>query len=410
MDSGLKLNEILTIFIPSYNRSEKLKRALSSIKEEKERSEYGKYVKVLVVDDFSSEPIEFIIDEFRKVMDIEFHLHKKKCGVAELAMFSCLGFIHTKFAWLIGNDDIVMPGGIDRVFRKLIEGKRSFLLLNMLGVEKDGSTYEYFLSDRDEYYFSTARELFLNFGFATATTTFPCLCFEVAPILQLEIDSITGISPIYSHTFAFYRAFFDKPASFIPKPVVLFNHNEESEEQQKLASKNASRKKTSYFHASIGMVRHIQNICMATGVTAAEVANYREDEVNKKTKRVVPTTTGLFIFNFSVAQLAHEVMQMVYRNGGTIFTTLEEIHEIREYFITSNLADLAALYNQAVGVYWNPGIQADQKARIMASIQEEGLLMAKKLYGRQDEFEVDSNDVLHLPHGGLKVLKRLTAK
>ena len=46
---------------------------------------------MLVVDDYSSDPVEQVVAEHRRKGDeIDFFLHRKKCGIAEIAFFASL--------------------------------------------------------------------------------------------------------------------------------------------------------------------------------------------------------------------------------------------------------------------------------------------------------------------------------
>jgi glycosyltransferase involved in cell wall biosynthesis len=397
--------KILTVFIPSYNRARSLSRALDSVFEAVEQSHYANLVKVLVVDDYSSEAIEEVIaEQRRKGHAIDFRLHRKKCGVAEIAMLSCLEFIDTKYAWLLGNDDMLMPHAIDRVMEFLLADTSSFFLLNFVGREKDGSDYEYYRSGEKVFEFSTGLELFRNFGFATATTTFPCLCFEVAPLRSQDLQRLMNISPIYSHTFALFSAFHDARCSFVPEPLVVFNHNAMEEEQTKLESKNRLFEKTAFYHASLGFVRHLNNVSESLNIPLQELARFREDELNKNTKRVVPTLAGFFAFNFSIAQLCYaELWASINGQRNTTYTSRAAIEALQSFFDSIEIPELARYFHYARGVYCSETVSAVEKATELATIQNQGCRLAAE-YVRRIEKSHEGMPVLALPFGGKKVL------
>jgi len=304
---------LLTIFIPSYNRQESLRQALDSIFVAIDNSRYKELIRVLVVDDYSSDNIEQVISEQRRIgHSIDFHLQRQKCGVAEIAMFSCLEYIDTKYAWLLGNDDKIIPKAIDFLMEYLLEGTYSFMLLNFIGKCQDGSEYNYYTGSEKVLHFASGRDLFFNFGFVTATTTFPCLCFEVEPVKSLSFRYLTDISPIYSHVFAFFLAFYNSQCAFIPKPLVVFNHNERLDEQKKLRQSNFAHRNTAFYHATVGLVRHLTNVFQTFSFPLQELARYREDEMNKETKEVIPTLTGSFVFDSALAQLLFELSSQTF--------------------------------------------------------------------------------------------------
>ncbi len=348
--SGRK--DLLTIFIPSYNRPTQLDRALTSIFAAIKASRFANQIKVMVIDDHSTEPISPVIERHRELShDIEFHMHREKCGIAEIAMLRSLDFIGTKYAWCLGNDDTVLPLAVDHIVEILMTSDSAFFLLNFLGREADETTYEYFSSAEKELVFKTGRDFFHQFGFVTAVTTFPCLCFEVDPVKNVDRESIFGTSPIYSHTMSFYRAFVNMPCSFVPRPVVKFNHNEVDVEQEKLTGRNLAFAHPAYFHASVGLARNLIELARSTSVPLKEIAMSSEDEVHKSSKKIKRSVTGFFIFHFSVLQMMAEIENTSRSDRDFLYLSLEEVDDLQLFFDESALANLSRLFLEARGIY-----------------------------------------------------------
>lgn len=394
--------KLLTIFIPSYNRKQRLAVAIDSIFRSIEISNYRSHINVLVVDDYSDETIEDVIMLYRNAgKDIDFHLHPRKCGVAEIAMFSCLQFINTKFAWLIGNDDQILPGAIDYLFGFLLEGKSSLFLLNFIGKKADGSTFAYFESGERVVEFKSGIDMFRNFGFSTGMTTFPCLCFEVAPLKALDASDFSNISPIYSHTFALFVAFQNAQCAFLPLPAALFRMTEIVEEHKKLSSRNELFERTSYYHASLGYIRHLENASALSGIPVMELARYREDELDKTTGAVRSKMSGFFAFGGAVNQLLHELNASFNGDRDVIYCSREDINELQRFFDTTGFRYLGRMFRFARRVYSAAGIAPADKVYHLSRVQSLAEYMAGKLV--EAEFNVArANASIALPFGRRK--------
>lgn len=394
----------LTIFIPSYNRIAALGRCLDSVFGEIRGARNGGRVRVLVADDYSSDPVEKLVAERRrKGEDLDFFLHWKKCGIAETAMFASLEYIGTPYAWLLGNDDVLLPGSIDRLFAQLDRHQPGFALLNFIGREKNGSEYHYYESEESAFEFAAGLDLFRNFGFATATTTFPCLCFRTEPLRALESAAFSGISPIYSHTFALLSAFAGSKCIFVPEPAVAFSHNEAGEEMEKLELRNYRYGRTALYHATLGLVRHLRHVALELGIPVAEPARFREDELDKNSKQVYQTTTGDFVLGYSIAQLALESDALAGRTGPTVHFTKEDVDEISAFFRDADLPEQAADFAAARGLFCDSRMDAVARAEALVRLRVHASSRAQARVSREND-SLGGAPFLGLPFGGRKPL------
>lgn len=391
--------DVLTIFIPSYNRRHELSRALDSIFDELSNSKYGEFVRVLVVDDFSTENIDSVIAAQRaRGREIDYRLHPEKCGVAEVAMFSCLQFIDTKYAWLIGNDDELLPGSLDYLYDSLLEYSADYYLLNFLGKKSCGSYYYYYKSDAKAIKFSMGAQLFSNFGFATATTTFPCLCFNVDLIKAFDYKAFSDLSPIYSHSFSMFCAFSDRPSVFLPKPLVFFNHNDAIEEHEKLSRRNNVDRRTSYYHVSTGYIRHLVLASRCSGISLDKLSLYREDELDKNNDDVRSTLAAFFAFNACLTELMYEIEATLYRVHGVTYATVSEIDEQQMFFEKSGIPDLAHYFTMCRKIYCSFGISPADKVSCLLRVQERVRDLSREYLARA--FCIDGDQFcIELPFG-----------
>ncbi|WCE93918.1 glycosyltransferase [Acidithiobacillus ferriphilus] len=399
------MDKILTIFIPSYNRSKKLDIALQSIFYAINSSSFGSLVEVLVVDDYSEEDIFGVIRRHKeKGNNVNFRWHKKKCGVAEVAMLRSLAFINTKYAWCIGNDDSIISDALDHLIPILINSTSSFFLLNFFGKEDDGSIYEYFSSSKKEIQFATGAQFFYNFGFATSTTTFPCLCFDVNYLKRINLEYILSISPIYSHTSAFYCAFYNLQCSFIPKPLVIFNHNEMEMEHEKLETRNKVFNKPSLYHACVGLGKHLEYMSLKTGCDLKQIANSAEDEIYKDSKNIKKTITIFFIFAFAIQQMRHEVKSYNNFNNNSFYLTAEDVEFLRYIFIDSGHGDLSNLFLLARGIYCSSFIEPEDKLNLLQSIANNSFNLEREAYNKFHAHRCKIDYVVYGQRNGIKYL------
>ena len=118
----------LTIVIPNYNRPKPLARLLKSIFTSIKQADAEDDIRVLVVDDYSSEDISSVISRYSDRHNFFFKMQKEKCGNAELSFLSSLSSVGTEYTWLLGNDDIVSQDSIVHILKVIEGGKYGFIL------------------------------------------------------------------------------------------------------------------------------------------------------------------------------------------------------------------------------------------------------------------------------------------
>ena len=109
---------LLSICIPSHNRLECLDNCLNSILISSKNVKNFNF-EVCVSDNCSEiNPIE-IINKYKKELKIIFNRNKKNLGVA-LNSIETLKLSNGKYAWLIGNDDLILPNTLNEL-KKIFE-------------------------------------------------------------------------------------------------------------------------------------------------------------------------------------------------------------------------------------------------------------------------------------------------
>jgi abequosyltransferase len=103
---------LLTIAIPTYNRQQYLTELLSVL--EPQLAAHPE-VELLISDNASSDATAEAVDQFvARGMKIRYHRHPENIGPDRNFIF-CLNSAQGKYFWLCGDDDIIVPGALDKV-------------------------------------------------------------------------------------------------------------------------------------------------------------------------------------------------------------------------------------------------------------------------------------------------------
>ena len=119
---------ILSICIPTYNRLDCLDNCLNSIFIASQNVKNFKF-EVCVSDNNSiKDPIE-IIDKYKKYYKITYNRNNENLGFA-LNAIKTVKISKGKYAWLIGNDDLILPNTLNelqKIFEKNIDTEFFFI-------------------------------------------------------------------------------------------------------------------------------------------------------------------------------------------------------------------------------------------------------------------------------------------
>jgi len=100
---------MLTICIPTFNRCNYLNGLLASIYNS------DKKAKIIVVDNCSADRTKIVVSKFKKKFKyFKYFNHKKKKTYDQNYIF-CLNKIKTKYAWVIGDDDLVTKDSVKEI-------------------------------------------------------------------------------------------------------------------------------------------------------------------------------------------------------------------------------------------------------------------------------------------------------
>lgn len=132
---------ILSICIPTYNRAKKLESALDSITPQVKKAE--REVELIVSDNCSSDNTKEVVERARKKVPISYYRNPQNEGAARNVLKLTNELAKGKFAWILADDDLVRPDGIERVLNILKKyPKIDYVFVNVTALtDKDRNSF-----------------------------------------------------------------------------------------------------------------------------------------------------------------------------------------------------------------------------------------------------------------------------
>lgn len=363
------LSALITLLIPNYNRPSALRALLQSFFKEIDDTNLFNLVNVVVVDDFSTENIQDVINEFNVKSNFFFYMQKTKCKNAERAFLNALDFVKTDYVWLFGNDDELLLGGLSRIIPLIRSEYYDFLLLNPL-LKAASKSFIAVESTKKILAYKNAKKLFYDFGFMTTTTTFSNLIMKTDPIKKWhKINDLTQISPVYSHSFSIFASFQNQSSAFIQEPCSSFTMSEADTEQKKLQQQAPDN--LMFYHQSLGIMRLINATEKITGTKLSWFGEVTEDEVNKETLTTTQISLAYLILRFTVSQLTKEQINISISDKDFSYFNSNEIRELKRLFYGFNDRLLLSLFTEALQIYNDEELAPKIKVTSLISLQNQ---------------------------------------
>lgn len=128
-------NKTLGISIPTYKRPEFLKKCVLSAIE----AANGVAIKIFIVDDSVSDVNKDVIDELTNTYDF-IHYKKNSANIGiDKNISSSVDFCDCDYSWIIGEDDLFLPGAIERVYNTIQDKDYEFIFSNYAYAGEDHS-------------------------------------------------------------------------------------------------------------------------------------------------------------------------------------------------------------------------------------------------------------------------------
>lgn len=127
---------LLTLAIPTYNRASYLDLCLKRISEEIAalREDLRCLIKVYVSDNASSDDTSSVISQYKALLGEAFESVRNSENIGpDRNIAQCYDSCITPYVWIIGDDDVILPGGLGCVLDVLLGGAIDILYVNKFG-------------------------------------------------------------------------------------------------------------------------------------------------------------------------------------------------------------------------------------------------------------------------------------
>lgn len=140
MESVVKDSEIkcklLSIYIPTYNREKYISRQLRFLLEEFKYINQEQ-IEVIINDNCSTDNTKAVVEQVIKGTNIIYHRNGSNLGIGG-NMYAAAQYATGKYLWIIGDDDILLPGIVKRVVTVLDSNKNiGYMFLNYAPLENE---------------------------------------------------------------------------------------------------------------------------------------------------------------------------------------------------------------------------------------------------------------------------------
>lgn len=127
--------KLLSIAIPTYNRSQLLDKALSVLLPQTE--EFIEYVDVSVLNNCSTDNSREVLDKYSaQYTNLTVYNHEVNNGM-DWNIIQCYNVSKSKYLLILGDDDIILDGGIRRIIQLLQQTEVGVLYLSSYGFKED---------------------------------------------------------------------------------------------------------------------------------------------------------------------------------------------------------------------------------------------------------------------------------
>lgn len=127
---------LLTIAIPTHNRARFLRELLHSVEEQ---IKHEPDVELIISDNASTDETSTVAQEFAGRGIRSKYLRSSENLGADANFLNCFERASGKYVWIIGDDDLIVPGGIEKVLTHLRANRFDLVYVNSYSFSEDNS-------------------------------------------------------------------------------------------------------------------------------------------------------------------------------------------------------------------------------------------------------------------------------
>jgi len=200
---------MITFAIPTWNRADKLRVCLDSIVSQI----IDDRIKIAIYNNASDDNTEEVIEEFKRIYPTVFI---SKTGtehvVAQESFIRAFSMPTSKYMWMFGDDDILLPGGLRTVIDVLQRKEPDFIHVAEFTR----------VANENRSYFATTLDLCCGFGFVEMTGFISGNICRTEPFQSVlnSADMLTYQTSSFMQSCMILDAFSDSKACFINAPII----------------------------------------------------------------------------------------------------------------------------------------------------------------------------------------------
>ncbi|QHS52981.1 glycosyltransferase family 2 protein [Edaphobacter sp. 12200R-103] len=133
---------ILTIAIPTYNRGNYLARLLESLRPQMEEASYLFNIELLISDNASTDSTSQVVETFCRNSSIACRTFRNQTNLgADRNILQCFSEATGRYVWIIGDDDILLPGALLELLKLLKQEDFDIVHLRAVPLVEGKQTY-----------------------------------------------------------------------------------------------------------------------------------------------------------------------------------------------------------------------------------------------------------------------------
>lgn len=125
---------ILSIAIPTYNRSAFLNRCLESIV--MQAIGLSTSIELIVSDNASTDDTSTVVEKYQKKFPVKYFVNTVNKG-SDFNIATCFAKAQGKYVWIFGDDDFLLPGYLENILLLLRQDEYGAIFINALPYIKD---------------------------------------------------------------------------------------------------------------------------------------------------------------------------------------------------------------------------------------------------------------------------------
>lgn len=262
----MKNKSLLSVCIPTYNRSSFLRECLFRIFSAMKDGVTSDSVTIIISDNASTDDTREVVESFqKKYQNIQYYRNKENIG-GDRNVIQVASYAKTLYIWFFSDDDILEKGALKTMLHVIREHHPSAIICNLNLADKNGKIIEKnLLLQSSDVLLKTKKEVFTYLEhtfFLPFDWHVTCLSNTIVSkkLFDEQYKTVMNVfdtqSSNFLHSGIIYYNSVDHPLYIISKPLVRFRS-----ENRSFGPDEKARKKEylSFLHSLLK--RHYQYIC-----------------------------------------------------------------------------------------------------------------------------------------------------